>query len=79
MISERALHGDIEVDGGMYLLLLIVGQAGAHLLVAGCAIYKDKESVQEAMNKLRSAINIYLQMSGDSHGILTFDRLCTLF
>jgi ribulose-phosphate 3-epimerase len=59
MISERALHCDIEVDGGIYEATApTVVQAGANLLVAGSAIYNDKESVQEAMNKLRSAINI---------------------
>jgi pentose-5-phosphate-3-epimerase len=59
MISERALHCDIEVEGGIYEATApIVAQAGANLLIAGCAFYNNKESVQEAMNKLRSAINI---------------------
>jgi ribulose-phosphate 3-epimerase len=58
MISEHALHCDIEVDGGIYEATAPeVVQAGANLLVAGSAVYNDKESVQEAMDKLRRATN----------------------
>ncbi len=60
MISEHALHCDIEVDGGIYdATAPKVVQAGANLLVADSAVYNNKESVQEAMDRLRRAINVY--------------------
>jgi ribulose-phosphate 3-epimerase len=57
MITERGLHCNIEVDGGVHegTVPLVVG-AGANLLVAGSAIYSDKESVSQAMARLKSAI-----------------------
>lgn len=57
MVRERNLHCDIEVDGGIHAgTASRVVQAGANLLVAGSAVYNDKESVQETMDKLRRAI-----------------------
>jgi ribulose-phosphate 3-epimerase len=57
MITERSLHCDIEVDGGIHeATIRQVVQAGANLLVAGSAIYNDKESVAQAMERLRRAI-----------------------
>jgi ribulose-phosphate 3-epimerase len=56
IVKERNLHCDIEVDGGIQEATVpIVVQAGANLLVAGSAIYNDKESVQQAMDRLRRA------------------------
>ena len=57
MITERGLHCDIEVDGGVHegTVPLVVG-AGANLLVAGSAIYSNKERVSQAMARLKSAI-----------------------
>lgn len=56
-ITERGLHCDIEVDGGIHAgTASQVVQAGANLLVAGSAVYNDKESVEQAMNRLRQSI-----------------------
>ena len=57
MIDARDLHCDIEVDGGIHEQTVpLVVKAGANLLVAGSAVYNEKESVEKAMNRLRSAI-----------------------
>jgi ribulose-phosphate 3-epimerase len=57
MISARNLSCDVEVDGGIHEQTVpLVVQAGANLLVAGSAIYNDRESVQQAMDRLRAAI-----------------------
>lgn len=58
MISERRLQCDVEVDGGVHEATVPqVVKAGANLLVAGSAIYNNKESVAQAMSKLRAAIS----------------------
>jgi ribulose-phosphate 3-epimerase len=55
-ITERGLHCDIEVDGGVHAATVpLVVEAGANLLVAGSAIYNEKESVAQAMERLRAA------------------------
>jgi ribulose-phosphate 3-epimerase len=55
-INERGLHCDIEVDGGVHKATVpLVVKAGANLLVAGSAIYNEKESVAHAMERLRAA------------------------
>ena len=57
MIEARNLHIDIEVDGGIHESTVpLVVQAGANLLVAGSAVYNDKESVEEALARLRNAV-----------------------
>jgi ribulose-phosphate 3-epimerase len=57
MIETRDLHIDIEVDGGIHESTVpLVVQAGANLLVAGSAVYNDKESVEQAIARLRNAI-----------------------
>jgi ribulose-phosphate 3-epimerase len=57
MINERGLNIDIEVDGGIHEATVpLVVKAGANLLVAGSAIYNDKESVAQALNRLRRAL-----------------------
>lgn len=57
LLTQRGLHCDIEVDGGIHEATVPqVVQAGANLLVAGSAVYNDKESVQDAMNRLRRAV-----------------------
>jgi len=57
MIIERGLHCDVEVDGGVHEgTVPQVVQAGANLLVAGSAVYNDKESVAQTIAKLRAAI-----------------------
>ena len=57
MIDRLALHCDIEVDGGVNETIVpLVVQAGANLLVAGSAVYNQRESVAEAITRLRNAI-----------------------
>ena len=61
MIKQRGLRCDIEVDGGISEKTAAqVVQAGANLLVAGSAIYNAKESVDQAITKLRNAITVKL-------------------
>src|SRR6266699_3151739 len=46
MITQRSLSCDIEVDGGIHQATApLVVQAGANLLVAGSAIFNQRESV----------------------------------
>ena len=57
MIDQQELRCDIEVDGGIHETIVpLVVQAGANLLVAGSAVYNDRESVAEAIARLRNAI-----------------------
>jgi ribulose-phosphate 3-epimerase len=57
VINERGLHCDIEVDGGIHEATVpLVVKAGANLLVAGSAVYNDRETVAQAMDRLRKAI-----------------------
>ena len=57
MIDQQRLHCDIEVDGGIHESIVpLVVQAGANLLVAGSAVYNPRESVAQAMARLRNAI-----------------------
>ena len=57
MIDQQELHCDIEVDGGINESIVpLVVQAGANLLVAGSAVFNERESVAEAIARLRNAI-----------------------
>jgi ribulose-phosphate 3-epimerase len=57
MITERNLRCDVEVDGGIHEATApLVVQAGANLLVAGSAVYNSRESVADAIERLRRAI-----------------------
>src|SRR6266581_2808422 len=57
LITQRGFHCDIEVDGGIHEATVpLVVQAGANLLVAGSAVYNERESVSEAIARLRNAI-----------------------
>ncbi|HEY1353614.1 MAG TPA: ribulose-phosphate 3-epimerase [Ktedonobacteraceae bacterium] len=57
MIDARELPIDIEVDGGIHEQTVpLVVKAGATLLVAGSAVYNERESVEQAMARLRRAI-----------------------
>jgi ribulose-phosphate 3-epimerase len=56
-IAQARLRCDIEVDGGIHEATApLVVQAGANLLVAGSAVYNERESVAQAIARLRSAI-----------------------
>ncbi|HVG00954.1 MAG TPA: ribulose-phosphate 3-epimerase [Chloroflexia bacterium] len=58
MLDERGLTShDIEVDGGIHEETISRAvSAGANLLVAGSAVYGDKEGVAHAMDTLRRRI-----------------------
>ncbi len=57
LITQRGCHCYIEVDGGIHEATVpLVVQAGANLLVAGSAVYNERESVAEAIARLRNAI-----------------------
>ncbi len=57
VITQRNLHCDIEVDGGIHEATApLVVKAGANLLVAGSAVCNEHESVAQAIARLRNAI-----------------------
>jgi ribulose-phosphate 3-epimerase len=57
VIAQAGLQCDLEVDGGIHEATApLVVQAGANLLVAGSAVYNERESVAEAIARLRNAI-----------------------
>lgn len=57
-MTQRNLTCDLEVDGGIHESTIGQAvQAGANLLVAGSAIYNHRESVAQAMARLRHAIS----------------------
>ena len=57
MIAQAGLQCDLEVDGGIHEATApLVVQAGANLLVAGSAIYNERESVAQTIARLRNAI-----------------------
>ena len=56
-IAQAGLKCDIEVDGGIHEATApLVVQAGANLLVAGSAVYNQRESVAQAIARLRYAV-----------------------
>ncbi len=57
MLDQRDLHCDVEVDGGIHEgTIAQVVRAGANLIVAGSAVFNERESVAQAMERLRKAI-----------------------
>jgi len=57
IITHRGLICDIEVDGGIHEATAPqVVQVGANLLVAGSAVYNERESVADAIARLRNTI-----------------------
>lgn len=57
LISARGLSCELEVDGGIHEATVpLVVQAGANLLVAGSAVYNDKETVAQSMERLRKVM-----------------------
>jgi ribulose-phosphate 3-epimerase len=57
MIVEREMVCDIEVDGGIGVATApLVVRAGANLLVAGASVFNDKESVAQAIRRLRESL-----------------------
>jgi len=57
MLDELSLSAELEVDGGINKdTVAQVVNAGARVLVAGSAIYNDRETVAEAVTRLRASI-----------------------
>ncbi len=55
-IDEAGSHAELEGDGGINeSTAAAVVKAGARVLVAGSAVFNDRESVQQAMQRLRKA------------------------
>ena len=56
-LDRRTLKAELEVDGGINIETASrVVKAGATVLVAGAAIFNSRESVEEAINKLRVSL-----------------------
>jgi len=56
-LDDLKLAAELEVDGGINAKIAPrVAQAGARVLVAGAAVFNAKESVSQAMNKLRESL-----------------------
>lgn len=58
MINTQRPGCDLEVDGGIHAQTapLVVG-AGANVLVAGSAVYNNRESVADAIKRLRDSLS----------------------
>jgi ribulose-phosphate 3-epimerase len=58
MIQQHGAHCDLEVDGGIHSETApLAVRAGANVLVAGSAVYGDRDGVAAGIGKLRQAIN----------------------
>lgn len=58
MIDENKPGCDLEVDGGIDVATApLVVDGGANVLVAGSAIFSEKEGIAAAMKRLRTAAN----------------------
>ncbi|PZC48395.1 MAG: ribulose-phosphate 3-epimerase [Chloroflexi bacterium] len=56
-LDRQGLHAALEVDGGVNeSTIASVAQAGATMVIAGSALYNDRESVMDAMARLRRAL-----------------------
>ncbi len=59
MIDRRGLNVELEVDGGIHPgTVEQVVRAGARVLVAGTAIYKDPDGIKHGIEKLRTSAGI---------------------
>ncbi len=57
ILDYRGLKAELEVDGGITAQTAPkVVQAGAQVLVAGSAIFNSRESVKEAMDRLKASL-----------------------
>ncbi len=57
MLQDCNYSAEVEVDGGINAQTVpVVVQAGANVLVAGAAIFNDKETVAQAIERLRKAV-----------------------
>jgi ribulose-phosphate 3-epimerase len=54
MVDERGCHCDVEVDGGIGPATVAgAARAGANVLVAGSALYRDPYGLEHAVSQLR--------------------------
>jgi ribulose-phosphate 3-epimerase len=57
LLDERELSAELEVDGGIKAELVPqVVQAGARVLVAGAAVFNNKESIAQAIERIRGSL-----------------------
>jgi ribulose-phosphate 3-epimerase len=57
MIEQHGARCDLEVDGGIHAETApLVVKAGANVLVAGSAVYGDREGVAAGIRRLRQAV-----------------------
>ena len=57
ILDDRGLKAELEVDGGITAQTAPkVVQAGARVLVAGSALFNSRESVGEAMDRLKASL-----------------------
>ena len=57
MIEQHGAHCDLEVDGGIHAETApLAVKAGANVLVAGSAVYSDREGVAAGIRRLRQAV-----------------------
>ncbi len=57
-LDELGLAAELEVDGGINAeIALRVAQAGARVLVAGAAVFNKKESVAQALGRIRESLS----------------------
>lgn len=58
MLDERGLDAELEVDGGINAdIAPRVAGAGARVLVAGAAVFNQKESVAQAVARIRQSVS----------------------
>jgi ribulose-phosphate 3-epimerase len=79
-LIERLKPGcDVEVDGGIDATTApLVVRAGATVLVAGSAIFGDREGVATAMRRLRTALNdLGLETQRAEQSALQRSQLCS--
>jgi ribulose-phosphate 3-epimerase len=58
VLDDRGLKAELEVDGGITAQTAPkVVQAGARVLVAGSALFNSRESVGEAMDRLKASLD----------------------
>ncbi len=57
-LDEQGLTAELEIDGGVNAEIAPqVVKAGAEVLVAGSAVFNDKEPISQALGRIRNAID----------------------
>ena len=57
-LDNKGLTAELEVDGGVNAVIAPqVVEAGAQVLVAGSAVFNDKEGIPQALGRIRNAID----------------------